>query len=101
MAVVLPDRAAIFVDGRYTLQVEAEVDTSLFEPRHLTEQPAWDWVAEALPSGGKLGYDPWLLTESVVGRLRRAAAQAGGSAVAVADNPVDAVWTGQPAAPIA
>jgi len=62
LAVVLRDRAALFVDGRYTLQAAAQVDTALFEIRHLVDEPAWRWLAGAAPKGGVIGYDPWLHT---------------------------------------
>jgi Xaa-Pro aminopeptidase len=101
MAVVLGDKAAIFVDGRYTLQVTDEVDTAAFEPRHLIDEKPWEWVAEALPKGGRLGYDPWLQTQASVERYRRAVARAGGELVAVETNPVDAVWADQPPPPLA
>ena len=101
LAIVLPQAAAIFVDGRYTLQVTQQVDGALFVARHVTEQPPEAWIAESLPAGGKLGYDPWLHTPDGLESLRRAAARAGGELVACTDNPLDAVWTDQPAAPIA
>ena len=78
VAVILMDRAAIFVDGRYTLQVRAQVDTVVLEPHHLTEMPPGKWIAANLPLGGKLGYDPWLHAENAVVTLRVAAERAGG-----------------------
>jgi Xaa-Pro aminopeptidase len=102
LAIVLPEQAAVFVDGRYTLQVRSEVDAALFEPRHVTDQPPSDWVAATLKRGEKLGYDPWLHTVGDVERLRQAVAKAGGSLVALQQNPVDAVWgPAQPAPPLA
>ncbi len=101
LAAVLPDQAAIFVDGRYTLQVRDQVDPALFEPRHVTDQPLERWVAENLPKGAVLGYDPWLHTVEGVARLQEAADKAGGSLQPLADNPLDAVWTDQPPPPIA
>jgi Xaa-Pro aminopeptidase len=100
VAVVLADSAAIFVDGRYTLQVGDEVDTTRFTPNHIADKTAFDWIAETLPAGARLGYDPWLLTEAAVARYRRAAERAGGALVPVDGNPVDAVWKDQPAAPL-
>ena len=100
VAVVLADKAAIFVDGRYTLQVRDEVDTAQFTPIHIAEKTAFDWIAETLPAKAQLGYDPWLLTEASVVRYRRAAEKAGGALVPVDGNPVDAVWRDQPAAPL-
>ena len=101
LAVVLPEAAAIFVDGRYTLQARAEVDGRLFVLRHLTEQPATEWIAETLRPDQVLAYDPWLHTPGDVERYAAAAARAGGRLVALGDNPVDAVWTGRPPVPLA
>ncbi len=101
LAVVLADRAAIFVDGRYTLQVRDQTDTSLFEPLHITDQPFESWIAAHLPKGGKLGYDPWLHTSDGLKQLRKILAQAGGELVALSTNPLDAVWPDQPPPPLA
>lgn len=101
MAVVLGDRAAIFVDGRYTLQVRDQVDVKAFEPRHLTDQPPGDYLAVNLKPGQRLGYDPWLLTQAGVERLSAACAKAGAEFVAADGNPLDAVWRDQPPQPIA
>ncbi len=101
LAVVLPKAAAVFVDGRYTLQAAAEVDAALFVQRHVTEQPAADWIAETLKPGEVLAYDPWLHTVGEVERYRAAAEKAGGSLRALAGNPVDAIWSDQPPPPLA
>ena len=101
VAVVLAERAAIFIDGRYTLQVHEQVDTELFAPLHATETPPTAWIAETLSAGATLGYDPWLHTERDVERLRAACAQAEGKLVACADNPVDAIWKDRPPPPLA
>ena len=101
LVVVLAEKAAIFVDGRYTLQVRDQVDLALFETRHVSEEPPADWIREHLPAGARLGYDPWLLTPEQVARFRDAAEAAGGALVPVADNPVDAVWEDQPPPPLA
>src|SRR5437868_1945689 len=101
LAIVLRDRAALFVDGRYTLQAAAQVETALFEIRHLVDEPAWRWLAEAASKGAVIGYDPWLHTPHEVERFRAAAAKAGAALHAVSQNPLDQVWPGRPAAPIA
>jgi Xaa-Pro aminopeptidase len=100
-AVVLPDRAALFVDGRYTLQAAAQADTALFEVHHLIDEPPAKWLAGALCGGAVVGYDPWLHTPHEVDRLKTGIARAGASLVAVDSNPVDAVWPGRPSAPLA
>ncbi len=98
-AVVLKDKAAIFVDGRYTLQVRKQTDTSLFEPRDLVAEGPQGWLPDHLPTGAKLGYDPWLMTANGVALLRQAAEKAGGSLVYCQCSPLDTVWTDRPAAP--
>ena len=98
-AVVLKDKAAVFVDGRYTLQVRAQTDTSLFEPRDLVAEGPQGWIPDHLPKGGKLGYDPWLFTANGVAHLRAAVEKAGGSLVACDCSPLDQVWADQPAKP--
>ncbi|OAI45501.1 X-Pro aminopeptidase [Rhizomicrobium sp. SCGC AG-212-E05] len=99
-AVVLTDKAAVFVDGRYTLQVRNQTDTKLFEPRDLVAEGPQGWISGNLPKGAKLGYDPWLHTAHGVQHLKLAAEKAGGTLVAVERNPIDAVWSDQPAPPV-
>jgi Xaa-Pro aminopeptidase len=100
LAVVLRERAALFVDGRYTLQAGTQVDAALFEIRHLVDEPAWRWLAGVAPQGGVIGYDPWLHTPQEVERFRSGAERAGASLQAV-DNPLDRVWQDRPPAPLA
>jgi len=101
LAIVLRDRAALFVDGRYTLQAAAQVDTGLFEIRHLIEDPPVQWMAAALSADTAVGYDPWLHTPQDVERLRTAAEKAAAELRAISDNPLDRIWTEQPAPPLA
>jgi Xaa-Pro aminopeptidase len=101
LAILLRERAAIFVDGRYTLQAAQQVDSGLFEIHHLIDQPPQHWVGAALKPGETLGYDPWLHTPNEVERFRAAAEKAGASLRAVDGNPLDRVWSDQPAAPLA
>lgn len=96
--IVLREKAAIFVDGRYTLQVRDQVDTHVFETRsHLDVS---EWLTESLGDGQTLGYDPWLHTEAGVKTLRMACEKAHASLAAVDTNPVDAVWEDQPPRPL-
>ena len=99
-AVALADKAAVFVDGRYTIQVANEVDAKLFAYLHLIEQPPHRWIAETLPVGAQFGYDPWMHTPDQVEQLKQACLQAGADLVAVPANPLDAVWAKRPAAPL-
>ncbi len=100
VAIVLAGRAAIFVDGRYTVQARDEVDAAAFAIEHLVEHPPTAWLEENLPAGAKLGYSPWLHTVEGAERLAKACEAAGGSLVAVADNPIDACWHDRPRPPL-
>ena len=101
LAIVLADRAAIFVDGRYTLAVRAQVDTEAFVPHQYPEVQPEQWAAENLPKGGRLGFDPWLQTADGYERFVRACERVGASFVPVDTNPVDSVWRDRPPAPLA
>ncbi len=100
IAVVLAETAAVFVDGRYTLQAEAQIDGALFERRHVPDQRPAPWIASHLGQGARLGYDPWLTTLDEVERFRAACADAGGELVSCGDNPIDAVWSARPPPPL-
>ena len=99
VAVVLKDAAALFVDGRYTEQVKAEADGSVFEFRHVTEDPPGEWIARKLKNGDRLGYDPRLHTPDAVARFQAACEKAGAALIPVEANPIDAIWKDRPAAP--
>jgi Xaa-Pro aminopeptidase len=101
IAVVLTEAAALFVDGRYTLQARGEVDTARFSIQHVSRLPPSRWVAANIPRGAVLGYDPWLMTPRDVARFAAACEQAGARLKALARNPVDAIWRGRPAPPLA
>lgn len=97
--VVLADKAALIVDGRYTIQSAAQTDTAVITPTKMEEMPLERWIEVNLPPGGQLGYDPWLHTVDSVARLEKAVAAAGGALVPVAQNPIDGLWSDRPAAP--
>lgn len=98
-AVVLKDKAAIFVDGRYTLQVRAQVDGNLFSYHALEAGGLAKWLAKTLKSGMKIGYDPRLHSPAALEKLQKAVEEAGASLIAVAANPIDEVWDDRPAPP--
>ncbi|KQT99156.1 X-Pro aminopeptidase [Methylobacterium sp. Leaf469] len=98
-AVILTDTAALVVDGRYTLQAPAQVDTAVITPVQLAETNVEAWIGAHLTRGQVLGYDPWLHTPDGVARLARVAEKVGATLRAVAANPVDAVWADRPGAP--
>jgi len=95
LAAVLPDRAAVFTDGRYVLQVAAQTDPALWERRHITEEPPPAWLALRTPAGAPIGYDPMLISEEGLQRYR----DAGLVLQPVAHNPIDVLWTDRPAPP--
>lgn len=101
MAIILTDRAALFVDGRYTLQARNQVDGTLFEQQNIGRTAPHGWIAENAKNGARIAYDPWLHTEDGLSALRDGAVRAGAAMVPAEPNPIDVVWTDQPAAPIA
>jgi Xaa-Pro aminopeptidase len=101
MAIVLAKEAAIFVDGRYTLQAPKQVDTRAWRVEPLADPPPEIWLTKHLKAGDRIGFDPWLHTTSAAERLASACAKAGAELVAVEGNPLDAVWTERPQPPIA
>jgi Xaa-Pro aminopeptidase len=100
IVVVLMDKAVLFTDGRYTLQAKDQIDGKLFGIEHMIEKPASKWLAENLPTGTALGYDPWRTTADGVERLEKAAKEAGARLVAVKENPLDKIWSERPAPPL-
>ena len=99
-AIVTMDRAGVFVDGRYRLQVRAEVDLADYTPVNWPETKPADWLREALPQGGQVGFDPWLHTRAEIAALEKRLAGSGITLVAVDMNPVDAIWPDRPAPPV-
>ncbi len=100
LVIVLADKAAIFIDGRYTVQVRDQVDTSVFTPIDIGTISPSDWLETELGSGKRLGYDPWLHTPAQVERYRNAALIAGAQLASVDENPIDAIWDNRPPEPL-
>lgn len=100
-AVVTKDKAAIFVDGRYTLQVRDQVDGRLWEYQSVPQSSPAKWLESNAPEGGRIGYDAWLHGRPWAKAAHKALAERGGTLVAVAANPVDAVWQDRPAPSLA
>src|SRR5712691_3321586 len=101
MAIVLTQAAAVFVDGRYTLQAAKQVDHKCWSVEPLADPPPENWLARHLIAGDRLGFDPWLHTSAAAEGLAVASARAGAELVAVDSNPVDSVWTERPPPPLA
>src|SRR6201991_204412 len=101
MAIVLAKEAAVFVDGRYTLQAGKQVDRKAWHVEPLADPPPEHWLTKHLTAGDRLGFDPWLHTSAAAERLAAACARAGAELVAVESNPIDSVWTERPPPPVA
>jgi Xaa-Pro aminopeptidase len=97
-AVVLPEEAAIFVDGRYTLQVRQQVSPTEWSYQSVPETSTTDWLKGHAPEGARIGYDPWLHTRDWVKKAKEALASRGAELVPVERNPIDEIWTDRPEA---
>jgi Xaa-Pro aminopeptidase len=100
LCAALTARAALFVDGRYTLQARSQIASGAFEVVDIGETTPEAWLAEALPEGAVLGLDPMLLTAAQAVRFEKAAAKAGGTVKWLDRNLVDQAWDGQPPPPL-
>ena len=95
-AVVLKDKAAIFVDGRYTVQVREQVDGKLFDYQSVPQTSPAEWLAANAPERAKIGFDPWLHSKGWADGVARALGAKHAELVPVEGNPVDAVWADRP-----
>ncbi len=96
-AAVTLTHAAIFVDGRYTVQVREQVDGNLFEYRSVPRDTLAGWLAEVCETGARIAYDPWLHTWAWVEALEKRVGPKGVTMVPADGNPLDAVWADRPA----
>ncbi len=94
LCIVMRDKAAVFIDGRYTLQAQEQLDLDAFTPVQIEDQKPEDWLAE-VAGEGVVGFDQWLLTEAQKRRF-----EAGATLRALHENPIDAVWPDQPSPPM-
>ena len=100
LAIVLLHEAAVFVDGRYTIQAARQVDDKAWAVESLIDPPPDEWLASHLKAGDRLGFDPWLHTSSAAEKLGAACTKAGAVLCAVTTNPLDTVWTERPSPPL-
>jgi Xaa-Pro aminopeptidase len=100
LAIVLTQAAAVFVDGRYTLQAAKQVDAKAWSIEPLVDPSPETWLEDHLAAGDRLGFDPWLHTSAAAERLAAACAKAGAELVTVDSNPVDSVWAERPPPPL-
>jgi Xaa-Pro aminopeptidase len=96
-AAVTLDHAAIFVDGRYTVQVREQVDGKLFDYKSVPSETLGQWLTEVCDDGAKIAYDPWLHTWAWVEALEKQVSPKGITLVPADSNPIDAVWADRPA----
>ncbi len=99
-AVVLADKAAIFIDGRYVIQVMDQVDGDYIERHHFEKYPLKKWLTDNMGEGARIGYDAELATVGWFKTMQDEITAKGGSLVAVESNPIDAAWSDQPVAPM-
>ena len=93
---VLKDKAAIFVDGRYTVQVREQVDGKLFEYVGVPASSPAKWLAANAPERAKIGYDAWLHSKGWADEVTKALEKKDAALVPVDSNPIDAVWADRP-----
>src|SRR5207248_5323290 len=101
MAIVLTREAAVFVDGRYTLQAAKQVDRKAWHIEPLADPPPEHWLTKHVAAGDRLGFDPWLHTSAAAARLAAPCVRAGAELGGVASNPLESSWTERPAPPLA
>ena len=100
LAIILKHKAAIFVDGRYATQAPQQVDTGIIDVRPIAQETPAAWLERCAIKGERIGYDPWLHTPEAVERFEGACAKVGAELVALAQNPIDAIWRNRPAPPL-
>lgn len=100
-AVVMADQAAMFTDGRYTVQVRQQVPADLFAYEDVPQTSAAQWLGEQAQAGQRIGYDPWLHTSAWAKQAAGQLKPRGAELVAVTRNPIDAAWTDRPAPSLA
>lgn len=99
-AIVTPGIVGVFVDGRYRVQVKAEIDPGHFTPVPWPETRPAAWLVRSMPEGGRIGFDPWLHTRREIRELEKGLVASGIALIPVETNPLDAVWTDRPAPPV-
>ncbi|MDJ0449152.1 aminopeptidase P family protein [Methylocystis sp. JR02] len=99
-AVVLAQEAAIFVDGRYVIQVRQEIDGKILTPIDISETAPSKWLAEHAREGARIGYDPWVHTSGQIERFAKAVEGKKIALVPLDANPIDALWADRPSEPM-
>jgi Xaa-Pro aminopeptidase len=101
LAAVLTEKAALFIDGRYTLQAAAQTDPAVFEIVKITDLKPAEWLALHLAEGARLGYDPRLHTMGEIKSMAKVLAWKGATLVPLDENPLTGLWRDRPPPPAA
>ncbi|GJM03955.1 MAG: aminopeptidase [Rhodomicrobium sp.] len=99
LAIILAESAALFVDGRYTLQAEGEIDKDIITPIAIMETSPTTWLKQHIKRGSRIGLDPELLSVSAYENYNELLEQASAKLISLKNNPVDQLWQDQPALP--
>ncbi|MGB1361524.1 MAG: M24 family metallopeptidase [Alphaproteobacteria bacterium] len=99
VVVVGTQKSAIFVDGRYTVQIKKELDYDLYQKCHLVNEPAYQWIVDNFKSGDVIAYDSWLFTPNQIAVYEKALSEKG-IVLQATENPIDLIWENQPAPPV-
>ena len=100
VALITLDRAVLFVDGRYTVQADQEVNDAYFEHRHLYDFSPTKWIEQEGRAGEVYAYDPAILTPTLYEELHQSAQKSNVILKAMWDNPIDRAWQEQPEKPL-
>ena len=93
-------KSAIFVDGRYTVQVTEQVDGNDYDYCHLINDPIGDWIVNHYPSGSRIGFNPYTMADTQARAIKSTLESAGIALIALETDPIDRVWDNQPVKPI-
>ena len=99
-AVVLTDKAVAMTHGIYEIQIRKQVDQTLYSIEDFTKCPIGDWLAANAKSGSVIGYDPRLMTRQQIEMIEKKTSESGIKLKPVTQNPIDAIWTDRPSAPL-
>ena len=98
-AVVLQNKAVVLSDGRYTIQMQNQVDSDLYMTADSTKTSVGKWLVQHTAAGDKIGYDVWLFTPKQLKAIRDALEDTSITLVPMERNPIDTLWNDQPAMP--
>lgn len=101
LVMVFDDCAAIFTDGRYTIQVREQVSADLYEYRDLDDQDPFTWLKSKVESGDRIAFDGELIRMPYRNKLAKAVTRKGASLVMTEGSLIDQIWTDQPLVPLA